>query len=165
MDGCDKMEKIAQVLINIPAKAMNKAFSYLVPSSLHYVQEGWRVLVPFGSRKVEGFVAGITAGSGQDLKYIADVLDDVPWFDQNMLETASWISRYYLCTLVEAMRLFIPGKTGVKISLAYQLNEGLTAEQIAACLASKPAEYRDICNYLMTHGPAGFPQIHRQFPR
>ena len=31
-----------------------------------------------------------------------------------MLSTAKWLADYYMCSLAEAMRLFVPGKTSIK---------------------------------------------------
>lgn len=149
-------------MINLPVKTINKAFSYLLPPELQFIRAGWRVLVPFGSRKVEGFVVSTDSGNGDGLKYIIEALDDLPWFDDNMLQTAKWISDYYLCSLAEAMRLFIPGKTGLKTSLAYQLCPDLSCKEIKAALAGKSDQYLAACEYLARHGPASLPQLAKQ---
>ena len=87
---------------------------------------GWRVVVPFGSSDTEGFVLEIRESVSNDempsLKSIRDVPDDEPWFDEEMLETAKWLSEYYVCSLGEALRLFIPGKSGVKSEKFYQIS-------------------------------------------
>jgi len=120
------MQHIAQILVNIATRSINKAFSYIIPVHLDYVGVGWRVVVPFGNRKLEGFIIGVTAedNAGQaDLKPILDILDNDIWFDEQMMNTAKWISEYYLCNLVDAMRLFIPGKSGVKSITTYATNK------------------------------------------
>ena len=48
------------------------------------------------------------------LKYVEAALGDGPWFDDEMLATAQWLAGYYMCSLAEAMRLFVPGKTSIK---------------------------------------------------
>ncbi|MBP2659041.1 MAG: primosomal protein, partial [Firmicutes bacterium] len=98
------MQRIAQVLINITTKNINKAFSYSIPEHLDYVDAGWRVLVPFGNRKLEGFVIDIIEEDSNsiELKPIIDILDNDKWFDEHMMHTARWISEYYLCNLVDA---------------------------------------------------------------
>ena len=50
--------QVAEVFVNIPVKSIAKAFSYIVPGSLQ-VGIGWRVFVPFGGRKVEGFILSV----------------------------------------------------------------------------------------------------------
>lgn len=103
------------VAINLPVKNLFKQFTYLVPDSMSFLDCGWRVVVPFGQQKVEGFVVGKNNSPAElELKEIEAVVGDRPWFDTEMLATARWLSMYYMCSLAEAMRLFIPGKSSIK---------------------------------------------------
>ena len=47
---------IAEVFINIPIKSIAKAYSYRIPPELDFLDSGWRVIVPFGGRSIEGFI-------------------------------------------------------------------------------------------------------------
>jgi len=147
------MSNTAQVIVNIPTRSLDKPFSYTIPDALPGVAVGSRVLVPFNNRKVEGFVIGLTTGDTERLKPILDVLDDYPWFDDNMLATANWLTDYYLCSLGEAMRLFIPGQSGIKTKKAYQAPTDITLEQAAALLHNKPEEYSTVLTYIYERGP------------
>ena len=51
--------RIAEVFVNIPVKSIAKAYSYLIPSDMDFLSAGWRVLVPFGGRRVEGFIVNV----------------------------------------------------------------------------------------------------------
>ena len=44
------MERLANVLINMPGNRELRAFTYTVPEHLSHIGPGWRVLVPFGPR-------------------------------------------------------------------------------------------------------------------
>lgn len=108
-----------QVAINLPVKSLFKQFTYAVPAALEFLDSGWRVVVPFGSQKVEGFVVKRTkllqdAAILAKIKYVEAALGSEPWFDKEMLAVASWLAEYYMCSLAEAMRLFVPGKTSIK---------------------------------------------------
>ena len=102
----------AKVAINLPVKNLFRQFTYHVPESLDFLTQGWRVVVPFGTQLVEGFIVEEDKAPdlSRELKDIADVVGTEPWFDSEMLATAYWLSQYYLCSLAEALRLFIPGK-------------------------------------------------------
>ncbi len=163
MNG-DSMQKIAQVYVNIPTKTLNKAFSYVIPPDLNYVDVGWRVLVPFGNRKVEGFVVQVNSGPVDDLKSIIEPLDEQPWFDENMLITSQWMSHYYLCSLAEAMRLFIPGKSGIKAQLSYQCSETIPYEMAMRMLASKPDEYLLLYQDVAINGLTSLQQLQKKYP-
>lgn len=148
------MAQIAQVLINIPSRTINKPFSYIIPEDMDYISSGWRVLVPFGARRVEGFVIDTAVGEPTGLKNIISPIDDEVWFDENMLKTAAWISDYYLCSLAEALRLFIPGKSGIKSEKIYQLADNIDIEQTACYLETRSEGCRQLVTYLFQNGPS-----------
>ncbi len=108
------------VAINLPVKSLFKQFTYAVPEELRFLDSGWRVVVPFGAQKVEGFVvrrkelSELDPQAQEKLKNVEAALGDRPWFDDEMLSTAKWLADYYMCSLAEAMRLFVPGKTSIK---------------------------------------------------
>jgi primosomal protein N' (replication factor Y) len=160
------MQRIAQVLINITTKNINKAFSYRIPEHLDYVAAGWRVLVPFGNRKLEGFIITVTTeedSSIAELKPILDILDNDRWFDEHMMHTAKWISEYYLCNLVDAMRLFIPGKTGIKSVAAYSIEENADIEKTLKIVSAKSSEYGQVLLYIIEHSPILSSKLEKQF--
>lgn len=108
------------VAINLPVKSLFKQFTYAVPEELSFLDSGWRVVVPFGTQKVEGFVvrrkelSELDPQAQEKLKNVEAALGDRPWFDDEMLSTAKCLADYYMCSLAEAMRLFVPGKTSIK---------------------------------------------------
>ena len=99
------------VAINLPVKSLFRQFTYAVPQSMSFLDKGWRVVVPFSGQKVEGFVVERCAlptapGMLAKIKYVEAALGECPWFDNEMLATATWLAQYYMCSLAEAMRLF-----------------------------------------------------------
>ena len=107
------------VAINLPVKSLFRQFTYAVPAKLHFLDVGWRVVVPFSGQKVEGFVVERCEMPTEPqilakIKYVEAALGDSPWFDKEMLATAKWLAAYYMCSLAEAMRLFVPGKTSIR---------------------------------------------------
>ena len=107
------------VAINLPVKNLFRQFTYSVPEALQFIDSGWRVVVPFSGQKVEGFVVERVPLPSDEvlrskLKPVEAALGDTPWFDKEMLATAKWMADYYMCSLAEAMRLFVPGKSSIK---------------------------------------------------
>lgn len=124
------MQKLADIFINIPVKSISRAYSYTIPEQFDFVKIGCRVIVPFGGRLIEGFIIKIYAENearlqidNSKLKPIKDIIDSEPWFTDGMYKTAKWMADFYLCSLGETMRLFIPGKNSVKIRAIYNINE------------------------------------------
>ena len=107
------------VAINLSVKNLFRQFTYSVPEALQFIDSGWRVVVPFSGQKVEGFVVERVPLPSDEvlrskLKPVEAALGDTPWFDEEMLATAKWMADYYMCSLAEAMRLFVPGKSSIK---------------------------------------------------
>jgi len=146
--------KFVLAAINLPVKNLFKQFIYRLPESLMQLTEGWRVVVPFGSRQVEGFIvrtlseqeAEVLLGKESpdfclcNVKTVISAIGTCPWFSQDMMKTAKWLAEYYMCSLAEAMRLFIPGKTSIKRRpvyqngkpAAYEIEERIKAKTAAA---------------------------------
>ena len=62
----------AEVLVEIKAKAVDKTFTYKIPENFN-IEVGKRVLVPFGNRKLEGFVLKI---DNKEVEYkIKNIID------------------------------------------------------------------------------------------
>lgn len=99
----------AEVLVNLPARSVDKVFHYLVPAEfVGQVIPGSRVQVPFRQQKLEGYVVGF--GPPPELnkiKKITAVLDRGPVFDQDQLSLACWMAAYYLCPVVSALQVII----------------------------------------------------------
>ena len=58
---------IAEVIVDVSAYPIDRPFDYLVPETLESVIEaGSRVKVPFGPRKVLGYVTGLKEESELD---------------------------------------------------------------------------------------------------
>ena len=154
----------AQVFVNVPVKSIAKPYTYRIPPELAQVGPGWRVLVPFGGRKVEGFILATQrqpaeALVGLKLKDISATVDEEAWFQPVMLEEARWMASFYLCSLAETMRLFMPGKSGLKITVAY------TAEDAARDhVLLGQSTYRALYDYIAAHGPVRRPQLAKAFP-
>ena len=76
-----------------------QSFTYKTPSDLiSNVQIGLRVKVPLGNRIVTGVITSINKNTiyDGDIKYISEIIDDVPVLTRNLWELISWISYYYV---------------------------------------------------------------------
>lgn len=99
---------IARVIVDTTTRALDRAFDYEVPAGLcDGVRVGTPVLVPFGAQRTIGYVVGFAGASDYTLKPLVAVLGD-QLFDAGALAVAEWIAAEYLCTLMDALRLFLP---------------------------------------------------------
>ena len=156
---------VADVYINIPVKSIRQEFTYLLPERLAQVVAGWRVFVPFGSVRKEGFVTCVrtydAARDGQHaLKEIIDAVDEEAWFSPELLAAAQELSDFYLCSAAEIMRLFMPGKSGLRIFPVYAAAEDGDEGHPILADARVHAVYR----HLREHGSQRMAQLRREFP-
>ncbi|UJL47890.1 primosomal protein N' [Virgibacillus sp. NKC19-16] len=101
---------IAKVIVDVPASSINQAFDYLIPEKFQDILNiGMRVVVPFGPRKVMGFVVGKVSESSFDkLKEITDVLDLIPALTPELLDLGRWIANQTLSLYITSLQAMLP---------------------------------------------------------
>jgi primosomal protein N' (replication factor Y) len=101
---------IARVVVDVATRALSEPFDYVVPAPLSdAVAVGVPVLVPLGGRPVIGYVVERKERSSfeGELRPVETVLGE-PVFLPHAFGLASWIAEEYVCTLADALRLFLP---------------------------------------------------------
>ena len=122
----------AEVIVDIAHSQVDKVFEYSCPDSL---QVGSRVKVPFGGRKIDGFVIGVSRVSSypaDKIKPVAEIFDEPPALIPECFDLMEKISARYRVPKAVALRLFLPsemrlGKVHVSISVTqnFQRKSGL----------------------------------------
>jgi primosomal protein N' (replication factor Y) len=114
--------KIIEVAIPL---YLDKTFHYLVPESLReQAVTGRRALVPFGPRKLTGYILGNAADSEiTKLKEIIDVLDNEALWTAHELEFFRWTASYYQHPLGEVLRTALPAGINVRTGKGSRDNE------------------------------------------
>lgn len=110
--------KIASIIINRTARALDRAFDYAVPEALEQaLQIGMAVLVPFGkgNRPIEGYVIDFPPQAQVDnLKEIQSILTPEPLFEADTLSLIRFMKRRYFCTYIAALKAVIPYGLGLR---------------------------------------------------
>lgn len=112
---------IAEVLVEINFNNKEQTFSYLIPDNLS-VELGCRVLVPFGNRKLEGFVLDIheNNNTSTNLKTIENILDENPVLTSELIELGKYMSNKTISSLISCYQAMLPkalkAKAKVKIN-------------------------------------------------
>ena len=103
------MTLTADVVVPLPVE---RVFRYLVPDDVRgAVRPGVRVLVPFGRRRLTGFVVSVAEGPGPDgvsLKDIAAVLDAEPVFGPSLLAFSRDLARLSYIAWGEVLQSGLP---------------------------------------------------------
>lgn len=103
---------IAEVIVDVTTKAIDRPFDYRVPDRFKdLVKAGMRVVVPFGPRKIQGFVTKVkeeTDVKTGSIKDIVDLFDLSPVLTDELLELSHWLTEKtlsYHITALQSMRL------------------------------------------------------------
>lgn len=99
----------AEVIVSLPVPG---SFHYVIPDGM-VLEIGHRVLVPFGPRRVTGFVIGVDDAPPEDIelekvKAVAERLDVEPLVPQTLLDLATFTADYYLATPGEVLKTALP---------------------------------------------------------
>ena len=100
--------KYASIVIRLP---IDKEFTYRIPKKIQEdIAIGKRVWVPFGKRRVVGYVVGIRDKADiEDVRPIESVIDRESLISKDLLLLTRWISNYYICSWGEATDAVLPG--------------------------------------------------------
>jgi primosomal protein N' (replication factor Y) len=138
----EDQKMFAEVVLNLPLK---DSFTYAVPPKFHsIIQPGFRVFVPFGRRKLTGYVVSLSDSrdSTFPIKNIEDVLDTDPVLSPEILSLTRWVADYYQSSWGEAVKAALPagledeGREILTLSQegANALGEGSLKESLAMIL-------------------------------
>ena len=101
----------AEVVFNLPLK---ETFTYEIPEELKgLVEVGMRVFVPFGPRKITGYV--VSTGKKPEknivIKHIENLPDTFPAITKELLSLTRWMADYYNSSWGEAIKAALPAGT------------------------------------------------------
>ncbi len=107
---------IAEVVVDIKNKAVNKVFDYQVPLQMQgLIQPGVRVLVPFGSRTIMGFVIALKESSTlKSLRPIKELIDMIPVLNDELRQLGLSLSQETGSTMIQCFEAMIPNAMRAK---------------------------------------------------
>lgn len=152
---------VYEVIIDISSSKTDKIYDY---SADFEIPCGSRVLVPFGKRKIQGFVIGKKEESSYQTKNVIKIMDDKPLISMEMLSLAKFLSKERNLRLIDILRLCIPSKIrGGKIGelkkafitlkdekLIEKIPKRATAQRAIAELLKEKGEYESVLNKMFS---------------
>lgn len=128
---------IVEVIVDVSAYPIDRPFDYIVPIQLEaLVERGSRVHVPFGNRKVQGFITNIKEQTDVDiskLKEIQSIIDIEPVVTEELLQLSKWLTNKTLCYEIDALQVMLPAalrasyKKNIKMIDSSELDEDFLA--------------------------------------
>ena len=146
----------AKVIVDIASSNVDKIFDYKLNEPLPI---GSRVVVPFGNRKMEGYIIGIeetTELEESKVKSIESALDPFPVITSEQLELAKFMKKRFHIGYSDCFRLFLPaelrsGKVGeVFIEVVSLINEN-SALEYKTKLRKNAVKQAELIDYMINH--------------
>ena len=102
---------IAQVIVDVAARQTDRVFEYHVPSDIEKeIQVGSRVVVPFGPRKVQGFVIGLSETSNfkGKMKDLLVVVDEMPPLTPELVKLSADLAQNIYSYRIKILQAMLP---------------------------------------------------------
>ena len=93
----EEMSKYARIIVDISQEKLDKTFDYRIPEHLRaQLAVGMQVTVPFGNRRMTGYVIELTDETDYDEEKIKDIFhitkNSVP-LESHLIALAAWMRR------------------------------------------------------------------------
>ncbi len=112
------MADYAKIIVDISQDKLDKTFDYRIPERLKsHLTVGMQVVVPFGNRRITGYVIELTDEVDYDEEKLKEVLsiskDSIP-IESHLIALAAWMRQNYGGTMNHALKTVIPIKAKKK---------------------------------------------------
>lgn len=160
---------IAEVIVDVLSSEVDRVFDYDIPSSLDFLTPGYRVLVPFGNRKIEGYAISIKDSTDcpiDKLKSIISVCDESPLILPEIIELIKFMKDKLYLRLLDGIRLAVPSqvRSGIdyKVEKIVILNEEKACEYLVG-ISKRQKNIPLLIEYLRSVGKAKYSDISSKF--
>ena len=111
---------------------VHQTFTYSLPSRLESAKRGARVLVPFGSQQLVGYVvalldhlgdAGLDTLEVREVKEVEELFDEEPLVSEEMLELTKWVADYYYAPWGEVIKACLPAGINAEPETILEITE------------------------------------------
>ena len=114
------MAQYANIIVDISHEKLDKTFQYRVPERMkEKLVLGMQVYVPFGPRRMKGYVVELTDEAEYDVTKIKDIIgivtDSIP-IESHLIALAGWMRKNYGATMNQALKTVIPIKKRVAVT-------------------------------------------------
>lgn len=147
---------IAKIIVDIASSAVDKIFDYNLTEPLPV---GTRVVVPFGGRKLEGYIIGLSETSEIELtklKSVESALDPFPVITEEQLALAEFMKKRFHIGYSDCIRLFLPpelrsGKVSEVFVEIISLESEKKAEEFSSTIRKSATKQKEAISYILEH--------------
>ncbi len=159
----------ADVIVDIANSEVDKIFEYSFDDCS--ITAGSRVVVPFGSKYIEGIVIDTKTQSKyapEKIKPIASLLEETPALTPETLKLMQYVCDTCYVTRALALRLFLPsemrkGKIKEQFAKFIELQDGLNVDEIVSSIRKSAVKQKDLIYFLSENGKSSLTQMNADF--
>ena len=108
------MAQYANIIVDISHEKLDKTFQYRIPEELREsIRPGMQVYIPFGNRKLTGYVVELTEEAEIEESRMKDIVEAVKGsvpIESQLIALAGWMKQNYGGTMNHALKTVIPVK-------------------------------------------------------
>ena len=108
----DKMAEYAKIIVDISHEKLDKTFDYRIPPYLRErIDVGMQVYIPFGNRRITGYVVELSDEASYDeskIKEIAGIAENGVPIESHLIALAAFLRQNYGGTMNQALKTVIP---------------------------------------------------------
>lgn len=159
----------AEIIVDVLNSEVDKVFDYLCSPNI-IVPLGAKVLVPFGNRKIEGYVLNVketTSLEETKIKSIIRVFDDIPLIKPELISLCYKMKQIFHLRLIDGIRCVLPsqvreGKVGHIEKRMLSLNDEVLLSYLPKIKANAKNE-QGVIEYLKNFGNGDFTTLSKKF--
>jgi primosomal protein N' (replication factor Y) (superfamily II helicase) len=116
--------------VPVPYARLDQTFTYDVPPALRdVIRVGQMVWAPFGARRLQGLVVGLSAETAiGETRAIEAIVESRPLLSPAQIELARWMAHRYLAPLSECVWLMLPPGIEEKVETIYEISKDKSYE-------------------------------------
>jgi primosomal protein N' (replication factor Y) len=133
----------------VPELTLDKTFDYAIPEPLQgRLRPGHRVRVPFGNRKILGYVVELLEHAEvENCRSLESLVEETPLISSALLSLARWMIDYYCSDLPSVLKVMLPEPVrsrpeGHLERLWVSLPPGLNRQEVAGHLRRAKTQWR-----------------------
>ena len=157
---------VASVIVDVPAMQTDRTYDYIIPDEwMDSIVPGMRVIVPFGPRKIQGFVIELKEkGEVSKLKAIIEPMDLVPVLNKELLTLGNWLTEKTLCFKISAFQAMLPAAMKAKYEKYFQLEENRSISELHLSLQRFFQNGKDVA-WKVIEESGLLPLVHKEVKR
>lgn len=159
----------AEIIVDVLSSEVDRVFDYNIPDVFSDIQVGERVLVPFGNRKIEGYIIAIkdtTDCPPNKIKDISSRLDGYPLIKPELINLIWYMKDKMYLRLLDGIRLAVPSQIRSNVKDKFErtimLNDD-NVENFLSTLSKRNKNAPLVIEYLRGVGKSTYSVLAKKF--